>query len=243
MRWILTWKYREDGSKKAKARAVLLGYQDPAYEHRSTTAPVMSRQSRQMLLQQAANRRWTVFKGDVSGAFLQGREYPDVLHCIPTDEICDAMQVPRGSITRLKRACYGLVDAPLEWYRSVAEFLEGIGLQRTWSDACTWTWRVRGQLRGIISGHVDDFLFAGSDQDQEWQNILAQIKKRFRWGDWEKDDFIQCGVKVTQTPKGFALSQPQFIEGLREIPLNATRKRERERVSATRKRNVSFVPY
>ena len=48
MRWILTWKYREDGSKKAKARAVLLGYQDPAYEHRSTTAPVMSRQSRQM---------------------------------------------------------------------------------------------------------------------------------------------------------------------------------------------------
>ena len=45
MRWILTWKQREDGSRKAKARAVLLGYQDPAYEHRSTTAPVMSRQS------------------------------------------------------------------------------------------------------------------------------------------------------------------------------------------------------
>ena len=62
----------------------------------------------------------------MSGAFLQGREYPDVLHCIPTDEICDAMQVPRGSITRLKRACYGLVDAPLEWYRSVAEFLEAL---------------------------------------------------------------------------------------------------------------------
>ena len=44
MPWILTWKYREDGRRKAKARAVLLGYQDPSYEHRSTTAPVMSRQ-------------------------------------------------------------------------------------------------------------------------------------------------------------------------------------------------------
>ena len=39
MRWILTWKMKDDGSHKAKARAVLLGYQDP----------VMSRQSRQHL--------------------------------------------------------------------------------------------------------------------------------------------------------------------------------------------------
>ena len=40
MRWILTWKVKEDGSVKPKARAVFLGYQDPCYEHRATTAPV-----------------------------------------------------------------------------------------------------------------------------------------------------------------------------------------------------------
>ena len=196
MRWILTWKQKEDGSRRAKARAVLLGYQDPSYEHRSTTAPVMSRQSRQLLLAQAARRSWTVYKGDVSGAFLQGREYPDVLHCVPCDEICDQMQVPRGSITRLRRACYGLVDAPLEWYRSVSEFLESIGLERTWSDACTWVWRENGELRGMVSGHVDDFLFGGSDQDPQWQEIIKKIQQRFQWGDWEKDNFVQCGVKV-----------------------------------------------
>ena len=64
MRWVLTWKYKEDGSKKAKARAVLLGYQDPQ--------PVMTKQTRQFLLQLAANEQWHVYKGDVSGAFLQG---------------------------------------------------------------------------------------------------------------------------------------------------------------------------
>ena len=228
MRWILTWKQKEDGSRKAKARAVLLGYQDPSYEHRSTTAPVMSRQSRQLLLAQAARRNWTVFKGDVSGAFLQGREYPDVLHCVPCDEICDQMQVPRGSVTRLKRACYGLVDAPLEWYRSVSEFLEGIGLERTWSDACTWVWRVEGELRGMVSGHVDDFLFGGSDRDKGWQNIIHQIQQRFQWGDWEKDSFVQCGVKVDKVEDGYLLSQPQFVDGLKEINLNATRRRQRE---------------
>ena len=104
MRWILTWKQKEDGSRKAKARAVLLGYQDPAYEHRATTSPVMTRQSRQMLLQAAANHRWTVHKGDVSGAFLQGRPYPDDLYCIPCDEICRAMNLPTGTVTKLKRS-------------------------------------------------------------------------------------------------------------------------------------------
>ncbi|CAE7937367.1 rps4x [Symbiodinium sp. KB8] len=237
MRWILTWKQREDGSRKAKARAVLLGYQDPAYEHRSTTAPVMSRQSRQMLLQQAANRSWTVHKGDVSGAFLQSREYPSVLHCIPCDEICDAMKVPRGSVSRLKKACYGLVDAPLEWYRSVSEFLAGLGMERTWSDACTWTWRVKGQLRGIISGHVDDFLFAGDSKDVQWQQILQQIKQRFQWGDWEQDEFVQCGVKVEKVKGGFALSQVQYVESLREIPLNASRKRQRQEATSEKEKS------
>ena len=47
MRWVLTWKQLDTGGRKAKARAVLLGYQDPAYEHRATTSPVMSRQTRQ----------------------------------------------------------------------------------------------------------------------------------------------------------------------------------------------------
>lgn len=39
MRWIFTWKTKDDGSTKPKARAILLGYQDPGYEHRATNTP------------------------------------------------------------------------------------------------------------------------------------------------------------------------------------------------------------
>ena len=38
MRWILTWKLKDDGTYRAKAGAILKGYQDPGYEHRATTA-------------------------------------------------------------------------------------------------------------------------------------------------------------------------------------------------------------
>ncbi|OLP92132.1 Retrovirus-related Pol polyprotein from transposon TNT 1-94 [Symbiodinium microadriaticum] len=226
MRWILTWKHRDDGTTKAKARAVLLGYQDPGYEHRDTTAPVMSRQTRQLFLQLAANKKWSVSKGDVSGAFLQGREYPTQLYCVPCDEICDAMRIPHGSITRLRRACYGLVDAPLEWYRTVSEYFASLGLERLWSDACAWVWRPKGQIRAMITGHVDDFLFGGSSQDQEWQELIVQIKKKFKWGDWDLDNFTQCGVQIQRTSTGFELSQPSYLDGMVEISVPAARKKE-----------------
>ncbi|OLQ04719.1 Retrovirus-related Pol polyprotein from transposon TNT 1-94 [Symbiodinium microadriaticum] len=225
MRWILTWKTRDDGTQKAKARAVLLGYQDPSYAHRSTTSPVMTRQSRQMLLQTAAIRKWSVYKGDVSGAFLQGRDYPERLLCLPCDEICSAMNLPAGSVVRLRKACYGLVDAPLEWYRTVSEFLVAQGMERCWSDACTWVLRKEGHLIGVVSGHVDDFLFSGNEQSQEWNQLVKAIQDRFRWGDWDKDNFVQCGVQVNREGNCFKLSQPAYVESIPEIPVSSHRRK------------------
>ena len=226
MRWILTWKLKDDGTHKAKARAVLLGYQDPGYEHRSTTAPVMTRQTRQLMLQIAANRHWSVYKGDVSGAFLQGRDYPDRLLCAPCDEICTAMNLPPGSIVRLRKACYGLVDAPLEWYRTVSSFLAELGFERLWSDACAWVLRDGPRLLGVISGHVDDFLFSGDEASASWKEVIQSIQARFKWGDWDKDVFVQCGVQVTRDGSDFKLSQKRYLEAIHEISVSATRKKD-----------------
>ena len=228
MRWILTWKQREDGSKKPKARAVLLGYQDPLYEHRSTASPTMTRQTRQCQFQVAAGLRWNTRKGDVTGAFLQSREYPGDLYCIPCPEICTAMNLPPESITRVKKACYGLVDAPLEWYRSICDFFQRLGLRRCWSDPCSWTLVVQGKLHGVISGHVDDFLFSGSDDDPIWLKTVEAIKKEFRWGDWESDKFTQCGVLVERHKDGsYSLSQEKYVDELKHINIRAHRRKEK----------------
>ena len=231
MRWILTWKLREDGSRKPKARAVLLGYQDGGYEHRATTSPVMTRTTRQALLQLSAWKRWKVQKGDATGAFLQSRQYPDDLFCIPCPEICESLGIAAGSVTRVKRACYGLVDAPLEWYRSVDEYLRSLGFTRTWADACCWVLREQGELRGAVSGHVDDFLFCGKEGDELWESKVQAIKEKFKWGDWEANRFTQCGVIIEQKPEGFELSQPTYLDNLQEIGVNATRRKDRTQVT------------
>ena len=229
MRWILTWKQKEDGSKKAKARAVLLGYQDPLYEHRATTSPTTTRQTRQLQMVISASRKFRTRKGDVTGAFLQSRPYPGELYCIPCPEICEAMGLPAESVTKVKKACYGLVDAPLEWYRSVCSFFSTLGLKRCWSDACCWTLVVRGQLQGIISGHVDDFIFSGNDESPEWKAVIEAIQKEYKWSDWEEGKFQQCGIQIEQHADfSFSLSQEKYVDDLKYINLRAHRRRDRK---------------
>ena len=89
-------------------------------------APTMSRTTRQVLLCLATALKMRVSKGDVSGAFLQGREHQHDAYVIPTDEVCAALGIPAGSVTKLKKACHGLVDAPLEWFLRLSEYLASI---------------------------------------------------------------------------------------------------------------------
>lgn len=140
MRWVLTWKLdpNDDSVRKPKARAVILGYQDPLYEHRPTASPTMNRSTRQLFLTMCAAWRMKVEKGDVSGAFLQGRDLEDTILIEPLPEICDALQIPRQSVTKLRKAAYGLVQAPLEWYLTVDSFLLSLGFERQKSDPCCW---------------------------------------------------------------------------------------------------------
>jgi hypothetical protein len=75
MRWVLTWKKDEQnpGKQKAKARLVVLGFQDPYLGKENTNSPTLHRRSKQILLQIATQRGWTLHKGDVTAAFLQGK--------------------------------------------------------------------------------------------------------------------------------------------------------------------------
>ena len=68
MRWVLVWKPDKDSpnGRKAKARLVILGYEDPTHDGESCMSPTMTRTTRQLFLQLCAWRRYHVEKGDVS---------------------------------------------------------------------------------------------------------------------------------------------------------------------------------
>ena len=248
MRWVLTWKIDEQHDPKtgeplkrdasgnplkAKARAVVLGYMDPAYEFRPTTSPTrMNKTTRQLCLQLSANWGFEISKGDISGAFLQGEPFgPDrPMFCEPLKEICAALGVAEGSTMLLTRAAHGLVEAPLQWYMSIAKFLESIGGERQYSDPCCWAFfRSDRTPIAFVCGHVDDFLFSGRKNCPEWSKLQMLIKQRFQWGAWEGNCFQQCGVRSERLENGgFCLSQPDFLDNLDEIHVSRGRAKELE---------------
>ena len=61
-RFVLTWKENIDGSRKPKARLVVLGFADPDITELRAEAPVASRRARQMLLGLTAQRKWKLEK-------------------------------------------------------------------------------------------------------------------------------------------------------------------------------------
>ena len=231
MRWVLTWKDAGDDKdpkrKKAKARAVVLGYQDDQYEYRQTSSPTVSRSGRQVFLQLCAFKKFNIAKGDVTAAFLQGAELEDDYWIRPVPEIYEELKVDPGELMKLRRAAYGLVQAPLHWYKSVCSFLASVGYNRLKGDPCVWVFHdSSGTLRSCICAHVDDFLFGGSPGDTIHAELMNKIRSHFSWGSWETSSFTQCGVRITQHADfSITLDQEEFVSDIQEIKISRDRAR------------------
>ena len=57
---------------------------------------------------------------------------------VPVKEISEALGIPEGRAVRLKKEAYGLIAAPLCWYRRVCEVMATAGFKRMESDPCCW---------------------------------------------------------------------------------------------------------
>ena len=229
MRWLLTWKYGEQypGGCKAKARGVILGYQDPNYAERPTSAPTPTRSGRQLFWQYCSWKKFKIRKGDVSGAFLQGKDLEEEIWCRPVKEITDELGLSEGTPMLMRKAAYGLVQAPLVWFESINEFLQELGYRQLKVEPCCWVWTDHhGIVKSIVHSHVDDLMFAGRDNCPQHEKLLEKMRQKFNWGSWEEGEFIQCGIEVKQQPDySIELSQKKFIDDLEEVPLCRDRAR------------------
>ena len=232
MRFVLTWKSDPDSKlgKRGKARLVVLGFQDPYLGKEETTSPTLNRRSKQLILQQATQKRWRLRKGDVTAAFLQGKKLTKSKYCLAPEELAEALGMPPGErVVRLLKSVYGLTAAPLEWYKEVNEVLIKLGAKRCETDPCVWVFVDEEELIGIIGAHVDDFLIAGEETSEKWNSIIKLLLAAFRWTPWEEGEFKQCGVNIKQLDDfSFEQDQSEYLQGLDEIPIRRERAQEKD---------------
>ncbi|CAE7547481.1 RE1 [Symbiodinium sp. CCMP2592] len=223
MRWVLTWK----DSGAAKARIVIVGYQDPDLGSLVSSSPTMSRRTRQLLYQQSTLRSWKTMKADVRAAFLQTAP-TQMSRCVfarPVPELAKAMQLKEGECVQIAKACYGLVNAPAEWFRDISRTLTSLGMVQLKTEPCCWKF-VKWEngvprLVGLIAAHVDDFIITGDESDSDWVAIVGRFYQSYRWSPWEVVDYNHCGVAVREGHKEVIMDQAKYCAQIDEIKFKA----------------------
>ena len=224
--------------KKYSSRRVVPGYKDKLnLEGRlRRDAPTGSRLAQHMLFIIGSwNREWALLSGDIKSAFMKGDLFADEtreLYLCPTDSTSGpAIPLQRGQLARVRKAVFGLADAPREWWLRLSRSLAEHHWMRTLIDGATWLlWdsglkveeRTASNLKGIIVAHVDDLLFVG---DADAVKSFDSIGDELGFGSREADDFTWCGKRIRRAEdRTIRLSMLEYHTNLKEIFLTKQRK-------------------
>ena len=163
-RWILTWKPPEPGESqhRAKARLVVLGFQDPKLVEVMRDAPTLSREGRAIVLQSVASAKFTLTSFDIKTAFLRGKaDANNPLAMEPPPELRQALNLKDSEVCQLLGNAYGRVDAPLLFYKELCKQLLALGFTRHPLEPCVFMLYSGQQLSGVLGVHVDDGVGGG----------------------------------------------------------------------------------
>ena len=216
-RWILTWKPPAPGlsEKRAKARLVVLGFEDPQLSTIAADAPTLSKDGKQMVLQQVSSRGWRLINFDISTAFLKGAGDGRQLGLHAPAELRQAIGMKSEDQCQLIGGAYGRADAPILWYRTLRKTLESLGFVAHPLDGCVFSLVSKdpqGKVRvhGCLGIHVDDGIGGG---DQYFKRVIGKLREIYSFGAYNEGEFEFCGVHYFQWDDGsIELEQKSYIQ-------------------------------
>ena len=100
------------------------------------------------------------------------------------------------------------------------------GKQSTY-DSALFMWHTeKGNLRGIIAAHVDDFIYAG---DQAFQSqVIEKLKTEFKIGQESEMNFKYVGLSVKQIKDEIKVNQDNYISSIEPIKIRKDRHQDSE---------------
>lgn len=160
VKWVFKVKRDEHGAvSKHKARLVVKGYaQRHGIDYDEIFAPVARLDSVRMLIALAAHEGWEVHHMDIKSAFLNGELQEEVYVEQPIGFIVAGRE---HQVLKLKKALYGLHQAPRAWNAKLDSTLLSIGLGRSPSEPAIYTRRSNNDQLAI-GVYVDDLVIIGS---------------------------------------------------------------------------------
>ena len=234
-RWVLTWKdldpldaAREGKSRKAKARLVILGYEDPDITDIPRDSPTLQKESRSLLLQMCASQKWKIRSFDIKTAFLRGsRRDNRILGVDPPPEMRARMHLKEGETCELLKSAYGLVNAPYLWYQELKEELLRLNFRMSPLDPCLFSLAdEHGNVHGLLGIHVDDGLCCGNSV---FNKTIDQLEAKFPFGSKRDTDFTFTGIHIHQDQHyNIHLDQKEYVLGIPPISIDRQRRKNEQ---------------
>ena len=161
-RWIYKVKQAFDGSfEKYMARFVAWGFsQIELINYEETFAPVARYSFIRTILALSAQMGWCIHKMDAKTVFLNGIIEEEVY--IEQPEWFEIFS-SESHVCRLKRALYGMRQAPHAWYTQIDSYFTGLGFTKIEADANLYHILVEGKLL-IIVLYIDDFILTSVEK-------------------------------------------------------------------------------
>lgn len=212
LKWVFKVKRDEGGAiVKYKARLVAKGYvQRAGIDFEEVFAPVARLDSVRLLLAIAAQESWEVHHLDVKSAFLNGDLEEEAYVEQPPGFVKPGKE---GKVLRLKKALYGLRQAPRAWNAKLDSSLAHLGFVRCPSEHAVYT-RGSGADRLLLGVYVDDLIITGASTTS-----IGAFKKEmmsiFKMSDLGLLSYY-LGIEVIQEPGRILLCQAAYVDKILE---------------------------
>jgi hypothetical protein len=209
VRWVYDVKMDENGNvARYKARLVAQGFsQKEGIDFSETFAPTMHIKTMRLLLAIAARDNVAARQYDVSTAFLHADLKETVYVRQPEGHV---MKGKENYVYRLKKAMYGLKNAPKAYSDFFMNVLSDLGFVQSTQDECLWTLR-KGKSYVYYLFHVDDILCVSNDVELRDVCFLA-LERHVKIRD-EGDVSLFLGMEIKRmSDGGYTMSQQHYIE-------------------------------
>lgn len=117
-------------------------------------------------------------------------------------------------VLKLKKALYGLHQAPRAWNAKLDNTLVSLGFRRSPSEAAIYVKKTAGGTQLIVGVYVDDLVIIGASCD-DIQLFKKEMCRVFRMSDLGLLRYY-LGIEVKQGPNGISLSQGAYAEKILE---------------------------
>ncbi|KAJ9560934.1 hypothetical protein OSB04_006094 [Centaurea solstitialis] len=206
-KWIFRNKSDERGVViKNKARLVAQGYtQEEGIDYDDVFAPVARIEAIRLFLAFASYKGFKVYQMDVKSAFLYGTIDEEVYVSQPP-----GFEDPKypDRVCKLRKALYGLHQAPRAWYDTLSSYLLENKFERGVIDKTLFIKRTKADML-LVQIYVDDIIFGSTKADmcKEFEELMH---KKFKMSSMGELTFF-LGLQVKQKKDGIFINQSKYV--------------------------------